>query len=604
MRKNYFRKALAAAMLLMAGMTFTSCDEVNSVFTSDNGTGESQTEGEVTVTLTSKGASMTVATPSDVTELLDQVKTDIAAKGSAEYVVNISSSSSSSDIESTSSDNTISVPKVVGSNVNLTFSEGVNTDAPLTIKVSETASTTSTAAVDKVTVTMPAGTTGVELNLDMPETTVTLKAAAGTVVYDEVVATTATNTLYIESGVTVKNLQVKGGIVIVKDGGKVETYVYAQDDSEQSLWAGHWTNDNKDYFGVHPKSIKIGEDEVPEVQYENGDPYPFMNLKVVKGKADYAVLYLSQYENKKIEKLTIAEDAAALVDYPSVNTIEGEGKGTAKILFKNFQNYFDIEGEVTDYFMNLYNVNALKNVTIDILEVEGFTTTGSGVSDVPADIENVTFKVGSVYFKDPESASAVVKNCKFEAPTLKREKYVAINVPYQSESISSFKFTFEGCEFTKDCKFNTWVQSSKPKKDANGNQVYETIYIYWAHFGGDSWYSFSERSLEAVPESNRAVGDTKSPWVEDPKTHEQVRSQGYWTDEVWAYEDVEYNDYYVYVVFNSCQYGGSALTPEDVTGGNTYVPSGAFIRYEIGGSLYEMVHDKELDTYVLIPTSK
>lgn len=219
------RTFLTAAMLLIAGMSFTSCDEFFE-WLNDNPVETTQNGEEATVALTNSGASMTVSTASDISNLLNEVKADIASKGSSEYVVTIKSSS---DLKTSGSDNAISIPKVVGSNINLTFNEAVSTSTPLTIKAAETTSTTPTVAVNKLTVTMPSGTSGVSLNVEMPETSVTLKATSGSVVFDEIVATTALNTLYIEEGVSIKNLQIKGGRVIVKDGGSIETYVHSSD---------------------------------------------------------------------------------------------------------------------------------------------------------------------------------------------------------------------------------------------------------------------------------------------------------------------------------------------------------------------------------------
>ena len=213
-------------MLLIAGLSFTSCNEFFE-WLIDNPSDVTITQNEegATVTLTTSGASMTVSSASDISNLLNKILSDIASKGGSEYVVTISSS----NLQTSGSDNTIIIPKVVGSNINLIFNVGINTSIPLTLKASETSSTTSTAAVNKLTVTMPSGTSGVTLNVEMPETSVTLKASSGSVVYNEIVAATAINTLYIEKGVTIKNLQVKGGRVVVKDGGAIETYVHSSD---------------------------------------------------------------------------------------------------------------------------------------------------------------------------------------------------------------------------------------------------------------------------------------------------------------------------------------------------------------------------------------
>lgn len=58
-----------------------------------------------------------------------------------------------------------------------------------------------------------------ELNIDAP--TLTVELASGT--YDEITAKTATQTLIIKKGVTVKNLKVIGGEVVVENGANVQS---------------------------------------------------------------------------------------------------------------------------------------------------------------------------------------------------------------------------------------------------------------------------------------------------------------------------------------------------------------------------------------------
>ena len=227
MRKNnLIHLAVSAAIALAASFSLSSCEDILGEW--DRSTPDlfpNIGKNEVTITKTATGASVTVNAPSDITNLLASVTSDIAAKGSSEYVFDVTNGG----VKSTGSDNTITVPKVSGSNINLVFEKGINTESTLVIKASETASSTPTTAVNKLTITMPDGTTSLNLVIDMPETSVTVKTASGSAVYEGIVANTATNTLIIESGVTVKNLQVKGGRVVVKDGGTIETYVHASD---------------------------------------------------------------------------------------------------------------------------------------------------------------------------------------------------------------------------------------------------------------------------------------------------------------------------------------------------------------------------------------
>ena len=592
MRKNnLINLMVGAAMLLTTSFGLSSCEDILGEW--DRSTPELFPPNTVTITKTATGASVTVNAPSDITNLLASVTSDIAAKGSSEYVFDVTNGG----VKSTGSDNTITVPKVSGSNINLVFEKGINTESPLIIKASETASATPTTAVNKLTITMPAGTTSLNLVIDMPETSVTVKTSAGSVIYEGIVANTAINTLVIENGVTVKSLQVKGGIVVVKDGGKVETNVYAPESNDYVMYQ------YGDKEGVEPVWVDLKGDGnyVPNVQNEDGSPYLFKNLKVIKGTADYARIALYN-GGKPLEKLTIAADAAVLFNQqsPCVKVIEGEGDATAKIMFNYFwgpygeDNYFENNG-------SLYMVETLKNVVVDVFSDDNHSSVkNSSLLSVPANSDNVIFKMENVGFKDPESANATVKNCKFEG--VGDDKRVSISAPYQTEEISNFKFTFDGCEFSKDCRFRCDIYGSKPKLDDKGNYIYKTYYCWWTFneegTGSIGWYNQSE-SLDDVPEKAKNVGQCDGGWSGTEENG--YLSTGYWIEDQMQYETVSYNDYYAYVVFNSCKYAGATLTPEALLVEGSWIPEGANLRYEIDGTLYKAERDEENGKYVLIP---
>lgn len=594
MRKgNLINLMVGAAMLLTMSFGLSSCEDILGEWDKPapfhvnvDGT------NEVTITKTETGATVTVNTPSDITNFLSQVKDDITAKGTEEYVFDIACSG----VKSSSGDNTITVPKVDGSNINLVFEKGINTESPLIIKASETASATPTTAVNKLTITMPAGTTSLNLVIDMPETSVTVKTTSGSVVYEGIVANTATNTLIIESGVTIKNLQVKGGIVVVKEGGKVETNVYAPESNDYVMYQ------YGDKEGIEPVWVDLKGDgkPVPNVQNEDGSTYLFKNLKVIKGAADYARIELYN-GGKPLEKLTIADGAVVLFNQsPCVKVIEGEGDTTAKVMFNSFWGPYDED----NYYENngyLNAVESLKNVVVDVFSDDDHSIVKySYLYGVPANSENVIFKMGSVGFKDPESANATVKNCKFEG--VGDDKRVSISAPYQTEEISNFKFTFDGCEFSKDCRFRCEIYGSKPKLDDEGNYIYKTYYCWWTFneegTGSIGWYNQSE-SLDDVPEKAKNIGQCNDGWSGTEESG--YLSTGYWIENQTQYETVNYSDYYAYVVFNSCKYAGATLTPEALLVEGSWIPEGANLRYEIDGTLYKAEWDEENGKYVLIP---
>ena len=520
MRKNYLGKLSAAVMLLIAGLSFTSCNEFFE-WLIDNPVEVTQNEEGTTITLTTTGASMTVSSSSDISNLLSEVKADIASKGSSEYVVTINSS----NLQTSGSDNTISVPKVVGSNINLTFNEVVSTSTPLTLKASETTSTTSTTAVNEVTVTMPSGTSGVSLNIEMPETSVTLKAYSGTVVYNEVAATTATNTLIIESGVTIKTLVWKGGNIIVKDGAKIETLGAEGDDKNDKFQVSPWGTSL--YKAKDNNTYRVFKNTL------DGDYYIPENVKVCKGDLATNTSY-DDANNIRINKLIIADGASAIINYQiAAEAVEGEGN--AKIYISN--HWLDED----DYVV----------YTVDLAY---FTTSIKGITIEPYIAEE---------YKEKEKKSHLCIYFSGETPT--GEHTVA----------------FTNCSFYAKTFFETRVQNWIIKRDEYGNVVTEEVTIYHAikDNGNGSrlhWYGGDKESILSI---------TGNPDVEVS----EGETGGYWTTtEIESvYEPIQFSNYTGILELNSCTIGGSAITSQtDLISSNSEWPEGVTILVKVDGTLY------------------
>lgn len=563
MRKNnLIHLTVSAAIVLAASFSLSSCEDILGEW--DRSTPELfPTIGKVTITQTATGASVTVNAPSDITNLLASVTSDIAAKGSSEYVFDITNGG----VKSTGSDNTITVPKVSGSNINLVFEKGINTQSPLIIKASETASATPTTAVNKLTITMPAGTTSLNLVIDMPETSVTVKTTSGSVVYEGIVANTATNTLIIESGVTIKNLQVKGGIVVVKEGGKVETNVYAPESNDYVMYQ------YGDQEGVEPVWVDLKGDGnyVPNVQNEDGSAYLFKNLKVIKGAADYARIALYN-GGKPLEKLTIAADAAVLFNQQStcVKVIEGEGEGTAKVTLSGWaQNYswMENEKEVYPLYCNL-NVEKISgiiftapiNTNSNVVESDNVIIRNQ-LNGVPTNIENCTFNFDQVSFATAKETTGSAKNCKFLSP--KNNQQVYIQVPAQTAEISSYKFAFSSCNFGEGTMIYPDLEQRVYEYDSNGNPVFYNNPCYEYRMDG-RWYVVE--SLDDVP-----------------KGATEVYTREY---DIQKYTYAEFNNYDITVAFDGCKLADASINKESGCFGFPYVPSGVVFKYEIDGTSY------------------
>lgn len=557
---------------MLLGMSFglQSCDDV--VGESDNPSGS--TEEEVIlpagVTITANGATFGISKLSDITDYLESIKKQISDKAGSEFVIDIQAEG---DLATSSDENTIVIPEITDYNVTLNLLSKLNTAAaPLTVKQSG-----ETTSVFKNKINASFANDDVDLILDIPGTTVTLN--------------------------NLNSLQILNGLSIVKDGGAVKTFVWAPIKTEYFMNNGdsEWvkvTNDD-------------GEDEyVPNVRPEKGDggSYKFKNLKIVKGEGDYAAVNIYD-EEYTLDKLTIAEGAVVVLNYtPYIKEIVGEGKGatvkSSDVWWK------DEEKKLVDTDLDLYNVGKITNITIEALLSGDFkdgTLNAAYIYNAPAAVEKCVFKFGYVAFRDPEAATATVTRCEFEGTG--NEKGVTIVAPYQSDKITSFKFSFYKCTFAKGTKFSSEVYSSKPKVDENGEYVYKTYYRWWDfdENGQPDWntiWTNKSESLDDVPAAAQEVGECNGGWdITEGKTNNGY-SAGYWIEKELQYEDAEYKDYYVYLSFDGCEYDGANIKVEDIIVGYQSSLTGVLVRYEIDGKLYRALYDEENKVYTLIPADK
>ena len=569
MKKNYF-KIMAAAMLMGMSFGLQSCDDV--VGESDNPSGS--TEEEVVlpagVTITANGATFGISKLSDITDYLESIKKQISEKAGSEFVIDIQAES---DLATSSDENTIVIPEITDYNVTLNLLSKLNTAAaPLTVKQSG-----ETTSVFKNKINVSFANDDVDLILNLPGTTTTLN--------------------------NLNSLQILNGLSVVKDGGVIKTFVWAPIKTEYFM-----NNGDSEWVKVTNAS---GEEEYqPNVQPEkgDGDSYKFKNLKIVKGEGDYAAVNIYN-EEYTLDKLTIAEGAVVVLNYtPYIKEIVGEGKGatvkSSDVWWK------DEEKKLVDTSLNLYEVGKISNITIEPLLTGDFkegTLNSAYVYNAPAAIDKCVFKFGYVSFRDPEAATATVTRCEFEGTG--NEKGVVIAAPYQSDKISSFKFSFSKCTFAKGTKFSSEVYSNKPKVDENGEYVYKTYYRWWDfdENGQADWNTYwtnKSESLDDVPAAAQEVGECNGGWDGTEGKTNNGYSAGYWIEKELQYEDAEYKDYYVYLSFDGCEYDGANIKVEDIIVGYQSSLTGVLVRYEIDGKLYRALYDEENKVYTLIPADK
>ena len=581
MKKNYFRLLLAIAMMLMTGVSFTSCDDVLDVV--DNPAAPStEPEGkteEADIEQTAQGAKVTINNLSAIAAFSDEIKEEIVEfqkkNPGKEFVLDIVASE---PLEITDAENTILIPALSEFNIVINVNSNIVANGKqLTLKLDQKAGTRGEENPvikgnfdNKIALNLK--NDDLDLILDVPGTTVTLNK--------------------------LNSIQILNGVSVVKDGGSINTYIWAPTSNDYEMnngepeWVKHsWTVDDKPF-----------EEYIPNVRNQtiaNGLAYIFKNLKIVKGKADYAKVNVWE-EKYKLDKLTIAEGATVLLNYRSyIKEIVGEGKGA---IVKSNEVWWHDESEktfATD--ITLDGVDKISNISIEPF-IDGDFKEGklisSGIYDVPSNIENVTFKMGYITFRNPNVASTAVKNCKFESDVT--DRIVSIAIPGQTEAINAFKFNFENCEFNENVSFNTYITTSKPKVDKEGKPVLEDRYE-WVVFNDDNWDWYSSDNEADIPEANKAVGlldNYNDEWNEEKERWEPQK--GYWKTKRTVWEEITFKDFYATVSFKECKYAGETMTAKNFHLQDANIPKGAYLRFEFDGKTYRALWDTENQTYALI----
>ena len=336
-------------------------------------------------------------------------------------------------------------------------------------------------AKNKLSIIMPDGNTDISLNLDAPTTTVTLKSASGgEIKFKEVISNTAFNTLVIDNAVTVNNVDIQEGTVMVKNEGLLESWTFAPKSNDDKVVINQ---EGK----IEPLIIeRVDEDgdliKQSQIIQESGEAYCAQSLKVVKDDADYANMYflLNDPNMSPLKVITICDGAVLKTNWISMETIEGIG--TAKIDYQlNINDDFNIGytiGYGTDenakwyqHQCDLYHIKTLKNIIFSEPEVilseskqaevaekeaEGYVQFPTQVClDVNETIEDGTFNFEYVHFC-PWESYPLVKGCKFgktgETNTIDID---ALDPRGNAFDINStYSMSFQNCTFTDNTLFN------------------------------------------------------------------------------------------------------------------------------------------------------
>ena len=395
-KKNYL-KCLTAIMLLLASFSMASCESViDAIFGEvDNPT------GQVVQTV----VSVTGATPEEVSAALKAVITDEAVQKSIANGEPIKITiASANGINSEAADQTITIPQKNKANIEISFATaptGTDTNA-LVLKASEGASTIPGNANNNLAVTMPPSN-GLAITIELPTSTVTLKTnGSGAVVYKDVVAKTAKQTIIIDKGVTIKEHELVGGNIIVNNGGAIETLAVTIKDDGGMICMGSW------WSGVGFK--ENGPEPRYEIKKEDGGYYIPKNVRLKKGAGNHVTASTNGPKDETIESLTAGNGVNVSVLFaPQYKVIKGEGDN--ELLVQGGINKQNPNDESDDRYEYAFasNTDLISNFTIKA-EIDG----GPGQPIFPyTDPANLIINFNAV--EEGGSKTFTFENCNFDS---------------------------------------------------------------------------------------------------------------------------------------------------------------------------------------------
>ena len=479
MKKNYFGKIFAIAMVF-AGLSLTSCDK------NDNAIINGQVWEPSSTQLVDGGAIVNADTPSEISRMIGRLRQDIikAAQNKETFTITIDATA----IKTTAADNTISFLTINNGDLVVNFTGNIITDEPLVLQskgVDENQGSYGT-AIAKVAFNFPAGTSNIDLKVDMPKASVTVKPTSGSVGINELSAKTAWTTMYIESGVTVNWLDLKGGNVVIKNGAQINGLestslsVYPNgitSNGDYEYW--NWIDD-ENYEIVHIYNPYLVKDSLrTTTSYTEKDYYYVQKGKLLaQENGDYSSFnIIGRQEKASADPIEIIipdgvkawagqgwnGDSYDKVNWPTVNVT---GEGDAAFMYRGRENS---DGKVypRTNSINLTRINKLTNVKVDLSKVlvlnnedQKYEVKDADLKDywtyinLPVNSEGCTFKARSfrqdMYNLADDLVSSTHKNSTFN--TLEEEENnETFNVyfPKQTSKRKSFTLGFDACEFNK-----------------------------------------------------------------------------------------------------------------------------------------------------------
>jgi hypothetical protein len=338
----------------------------------------------------------------------------------------------------------------------------------------------------------PAGTSNIDLKVDMPKASVTVKPTSGSVGINELSAKTAMTTLYLESGVTVNCLQLEGGNVVIKNGGKINGVasqylnVYPNGITFKQYEGGYWDDVKQKWVDLY-SPLLVKDSLRTSTEYTDDDYYMVQKGKLLARDNGYfsyvEIIGTEAKASADAVEITIADGVKAwssrwnqVGDAANWATVDLTGEGDATIMPEGYEN----DGKVQLYsnYANLGGFNKVSNVTVDFtralvwnsednkyeaLEVDTASTSYKWCQiELPVNSENCTFNAKRftlAYNIPDDGTSSTHKSDTFNS--LKSEEDVIFSAwfPVQNDKRKSFTLAFDSCEFDQ-ATFNSGFNGS------------------------------------------------------------------------------------------------------------------------------------------------
>lgn len=539
MKRNNFGKLLAIAMIF-AGFSLTSCDK------NDNAIIDGEVFEPSTVKKVDGGAVVTASTPAEVSRMITRLRKEIveAAENNEKYTITINAAA----LNATATDNIISLLTVNNSDLVVNFTGAITTDEPLVLQSKGVDENTmpSNPARSKVAINLPGGTSDIDLQVNMPTASVTLKPTSGSLSINELSTKTAWETLNIEGDVTIDLLLNKGGYVVMKDGGKINSIII----EDQNLQ-------------VDEKGIRIPNvynDSIRQTTDYTEDDYVYAQSARINKNENISISFIQIIASKKlsqevIPEIILSDGVYVWVDkwgtgdseekFPYVN-ITGEGNAT---MMPNGADWGSGPSLWCPTRLELDCIYNLTNVTVDYSKYLKWT--------MDPETYIVSYEItelGNDYFIDQGSTSEISLPVNSENCTFKAMKIHCSGDMFSEDIVLS---THKGCTFD--------------------NQKSEDKPFFITHYPGQS----EKRKTFIV--AFDACGFV----------------QACFGTEYTGHTGVEYKDFKGYMLFDNSKAGGKAITKDTDMVYYDWHPEGSPTTYTIDGADYEPVFNAETGKYIL-----